>query len=163
MPRTLLILLLAAAPLGALAPVGRWELVHVPDLPSAIERTIAPMNALVRPFARALLARINPVFRQVQVSQTDTEITIQFEDRPALRLPADGTPVAWFRNAGERLMVMARMNGEDLEQTYQTPEGERTTVFHVDPDSRLLRLQVTVRSGRLPAPLTYTVAYRPGS
>jgi hypothetical protein len=162
-PRSLLILLLAAAPLGALQPVGRWELANVPDLPSAIERAVAPMNALVRPFARALLARINPVFRQLQVDRTESEITIQFEDRPALRLPADGTPVEWFHSAREKLRIMARMNGDDLEQTYQTTEGERTTVFHVDPGSRLLRLHVTVRSGRLPSPLTYTVAYRPGS
>lgn len=163
MPRFPTLLLLAAAPLAALPPVGRWELAHGPDLAAAIERTVAPMNAMVRPFARSLLARINPVFRQVEVTHSDSVITIQFEDRPALRLPADGTPVEWFRNARERLRIMARMNGDDLEQTYQTAEGERTTIFHVDPVSRLLRLVVTVRSGRLPAPLTYTVAYRPGT
>ena len=162
MPRFPLLALLVAAPLAAMPPTGHWELACVPDIPAAIERTIAPMNGLVRPFARALLARINPVFREVQVSQTDAEITIQFGDRPALRLPADGTPVEWFRSAQEKLKIMARMNGDDLEQTYQAPDGERTTVFHVDPGSRLLHLRVTVRSGRLPSPLTYTLAYRPG-
>ncbi len=78
-----------------------------------------------------------------------------------MRLPADGTPVDWIRDDGEKMKMTAHMDGENLEQTFQADDGQRTNRFHVDPATHHLVMGVTVTSGRLPGPLTYQVEYQP--
>lgn len=161
MARSMIRSLLVTVPLGALPPVGHWSLCSAPDVQAAIARTIAPMNFLTRPFARSRLTGTNVIYRQLAVSRTAQEITIQYEDRPEMRMPADGTPVAWTRNDGEKMAMRARMDGEDLEQTFKAADGQRTNRFHVDPATGHLVMGVTVSSGRLPGPLTYQAEYQP--
>jgi hypothetical protein len=75
-------------------------------------------------------------------------------------MPADGRAVDWTREDGEKFRISARMDQDDLVQTYQAEDGERTNVFHVDATNRTLTLAVTVASPRLPGPLRYTLTYR---
>ncbi len=157
----MIVSLLVTVPLGALPPVGQWNLCSAPDVQAAIARTIAPMNFLTRPFARSRLTSTNVIYRQLKVACTAQEITIQFEDRPEMRMPADGSPVDWTRDDGEKMTMAARLDGEDLEQTFKAADGQRTNRFHVDPATRHLVMGVTVSSGRLPGPLTYQVEYQP--
>lgn len=160
MTRPLILPFLLAVPLAAELPTGSWSLASAPDVPAAIDRAITPMNFLLRPFARARLKKTNLVYQHLQVNLAPGEAVIQFADRPPLHLPADGSPILLAWDHGETLTITAHLNGDDLEQTFQAKDGERTNVFHVDPDSHLLEFKVTVRSAQLPAPVTYTIDYQ---
>ncbi|MGA2079344.1 MAG: hypothetical protein ABSH53_01830 [Holophaga sp.] len=153
--------ILATLPLAGAAPLGSWSVASAPDLQAVIDQATAPMNFLTRPIARSRLRNTNVVFRRIQVARTGAEVTITFDDRQPMSMPLDGTPVAWTREDGEKMTVAARLDGDDLEQTFTAHDGQRVNHFHVDPDTRTLRFQVTVRSGRLPGPVAYTVDYRP--
>jgi len=161
LPRMLPLLL--AVPLAAQAPgalVGTWKLAAVPDLPRIIEQATAPMNFVTRPIARARLKKTNSAYRQVVINCSPAEVTIQYEDRAAQHMPASGQAVPWTREDGEKFMISARVDGQDLIQTYKAEDGERINVFHVDPATGALSLGVTVKSPRLPAPVTYALPYR---
>jgi hypothetical protein len=75
-------------------------------------------------------------------------------------MPADGSPVPWTREDGEKFLISARLEQGDLIQSYRAEDGERVNVLHVDPATRTLTLAVTVTSPRLPRPVSYTMAYR---
>jgi hypothetical protein len=155
--------ILLAAPLAAQAPgalMGTWRLASAPDLPGIIEQATAPMNFITRPIARARLKKTNAAYRQVVIARTPAEVTIQYDDRAAQHMPANGQPVPWVREDGEKFLISARLDREDLIQTYQAEDGERVNVFHVDPATGALSLGVTVKSPRLPKPVTYTLPYR---
>jgi len=150
-PSFLLALLLAVQPA---APFGSWTLDAAPDLPKVIEAATASMNFITRPIARSRLNKTNEVYQTVRIEREAGTISIQYGQRQPQRMPADGSTVAWTREDGEKA------ERDDLVQTYKAEDGERTNVFHVDPDSRILTLKVTVTSPRLPRPVSYAITYR---
>lgn len=160
--RRLLLPILLATPVlahnGNLS--GTWTLATAPDIAKAIEAAVAPLNFLVRPIARKRLAKTNTAYGTLRITQEGSDIAIQTDQRPPQRMPADGQPVAWTREDGETFMISARMDGEDLVQTFKAHDGERTNVYRLDPATHALTLSVTVASPRLPAPLVYTLVYR---
>ena len=158
----LILPLLLAAPLaaqGAGACLGTWKLASEPDLPGIIEKATASMNFVTRPIARARLKKTNAAYRQVVLSRAGGEYTIQYDDRAAQHMPVSGQAVPWVREDGEKFLISARVDHEDLIQTYTAEDGERVNVFHVD-GAGTLALGVTVKSPRLPNPVTYTMPYR---
>jgi hypothetical protein len=156
-PSFLLALLLAVQPT---APFGSWTLDAAPDLPKVIEAATASMNFITRPIARSRLNKTNEVYQTVRIEREAGTISIQYGQRQPQRMPADGSTVAWTREDGEKFLISARAERDDLVQTYKAEDGERTNVFHVDPDSRILTLKVTVTSPRLPRPVSYAITYR---
>jgi len=153
----LLALPLAAQPPG---PFGSWTLVSAPDLPGIIEAATAQMNFITRPIARSRLNQTNNVYRTLRIERESGGITIQFDQRPPQHTPADGQTVQWTREDGQTFLVSTRVDRDDLVQTYQAEDGQRTNRFHVDPATRILTLKVTVTSPRLPGPLDYELTYR---
>jgi hypothetical protein len=153
----LLALPLAAQPAG---PFGAWTLASAPDLVKVIEVATASMNFIIRPIARSRLNKTNAVYPSLRIEQESDGVSIQYGQRQPQHLPADGRPVAWVREDGEKFLVSTRVDREDLVQTYKADDGERTNVFHVDPATRTLILKVTVTSPRLPGPLCYAITYR---
>ena len=155
----LILALLLSSPLVAQFP-GTWKLAAQPNLPEVIKQATAPMNFLIRPIARARLKKTNAAYAQIQIAISPTEITLQYDAREPQHMPADGKPVPWTREDGERFLISARMEQEKLIQTYQAEDGERSNVFHLDPASGRLSLEVTIRSRKLPSPMTYALTYQ---
>ena len=158
----LLLFLLLTAPLSAplsAQVAGTWKLAAQPDLAALIDRAIAPMNFLKRPIARGRLKKTNPAYTRIQITGNAAEITIQYDARKPQHMPADGHPVPWRREDGERFSISARLDKETLIQTYQAKDGKRINVFHRDPATGGLALEVQVLSERLPGPIAYTLAY----
>jgi hypothetical protein len=154
--------LLLAIPLAAQnpGPFGTWTLASAPDLAKAIADATAPMNFITRPIARSRLAKTNAVYRTLRIERVPAGISIWYDQRQPQVMPADGTAVPWTREDGEKFLISARLDQDDLVQTYQAEDGRRSNVFHLDPAGRTLTLAVTVTSPRLPGPLNYTLAYR---
>jgi hypothetical protein len=154
--------LLIAVPLAAQnpGPFGTWTLASAPDLAKAIAEATAPMNFLTRPIARSRLAKTNSVYQTLRIERVPAGISIGYDQRLPQVMPADGSAVAWTREDGEKFLISAHLDQDDLVQTYQAEDGRRSNVFHLDPGSRTLTMAVTVTSPRLPGPVNYTLAYR---
>jgi len=155
--------LLLTLPLAGQVPAGSWTLAAAPDLTAVIERATASMNFLTRPIARSRLKKTNEVHPRLRIEHPGSEITIQYDDLQPQHMPADGSPVPWKREDGEAFVISARTGPEGLVQTYKAEDGERSNAFRVDPATGLLTVTVTVRSGRLPGPVVYSLSYRPSS
>jgi hypothetical protein len=149
--------------LAAETPLGVWTLASAPDIPAVIEAATASMNFVIRPIARGRLKKTNPVYRRIRIERSGAEYVFQYDERQIQRVPADGRAVDWKREDGEVLRLSVHPDHDDLVQTYQAKDGERTNLFHLDPAAHTLQLRVTVTSPRLPGPVAYTLAYQPAS
>lgn len=160
-------LLLAAFALAAPAQdpaqaptwAGTWTLTAPGDIPAAIDRATASLGFITRPIARSRLKKLNPAYQRVVLQQAGGEVRVQFDQRTPMAMPADGRPVAWTREDDETFQVKAQPSGAELVQHYQGQDGARTNRFRLEA-AGTLTLSVTVTSGKLPQPLTYTLTYR---
>jgi hypothetical protein len=152
--------LLPAALLSAQDPgfTGVWKHASNSGIPAAIEDTVKDMNFIKRPIARKRLTNVNPVYQKVTLTVTAQEITVQFDARNPVKMPADSKAVPWTREDGQKFMVSAKVEGNRLTQHFKNDEGERTNVFTLGGDKKL-GLGVTVKSPSLPKALTYTIQF----
>lgn len=153
-------LLLATALAAQTGPVGSWKLAQAPNLTEVIETATASMNFLTRPIARGRLKKTNSAYQRIRIGRTASEVTIQYDERQPQHMPANGQAVPWKREDGEAFLLSARLDRDDLIQTYKAEDGERSNVFHLDPSTGILTLTVTVKSGKLPKPITYALTYQ---
>lgn len=130
------------------------------DVNRAIESSVARMGFIVRPIARSRLRKTNVPYRRLRISTDDGRISIAPDAAAPVVSPMDGTPIRWRREDGEVLDVVTAWEGGSLSQTFRADDGSRENRYSLSPDGRTLTMQVTVRSPRLPAPLTYVMRYR---
>lgn len=126
---------------------------------AAIEAAVKDMNFVKRPIARGRLKDTNPAYQKVTFAVTAQEISVQYDARNPIKVPADGKAVPWTREDGKTFQVTARIEGGRLTQTFKNDEGERTNVWQLGAD-RKLSLGVTVTSASLPKPLTYSIQFK---
>jgi len=129
----------------------------------AIDEAIARMNFALRPIARGRLRKTNQPYRRVSIDYTAAQVHIGTDGRPAIVTPANGTPVDWTREDGEKLKVSTEWENGKLEQTFQAEDGRRVNTYSIGQDGRTLSMLVTITSPRLSRPLTYTLRYRRAS
>ena len=144
----------AAAP----AFVGSWTYATQPDpIGPAIQRGTAEMNFVTRPIARRRLAATNDAYSTVEIRFAGGNVTTVLAGR-SITSPADGREIEWRREDGELLRVTTSLRDGTLVQTFTAEDGSRENVYSVAADGRLT-LQATIRSPRLPAPITYRMLY----
>ncbi len=127
-----------------------------------IDRAIEAVSK-ARPDARRRLRRTNPTYQRVVINYTQRMVSVTFDQRRAIESPADGTPVKWTREDGEKFDLSTEWEGGRLEQTFKGEGEERTNAFSVSADGRTVTLNVVVRSPRLSRPLTYKLVYNRAS
>jgi hypothetical protein len=137
---------------------GVWKHASDSGIPAAIEAAVKDMNFIKRPIARGRLTDTNPAYQKVTMTTGAQEIAIQYDARNPIKTPANGTAVPWTREDGKTFQVTAKVDGATLLQTFKNDEGERTNIWQVGADGKLT-LSVTVKSGSLPKPLTYTITF----
>jgi hypothetical protein len=137
---------------------GVWKHVSNTGIEAAIEEAVKDMNFIKRPIARGRLKDTNPAYQKVAMTTGAQEISIQYDARNPIKTPANGTAVPWTREDGKTFQVTAKVEGNRLVQTFKNDEGERTNVWQVGADGKLT-LAVTVKSGSLPKPLTYSISF----
>ena len=156
-----LLLATSAAAQDASTPVaGSWRLASQPAdvIERAIERGIDDMSFITKPIARRRLRSTNDAYATVEVRVDPAEVTTVLEGR-AITSPADGRAISWRREDGETMQVSTALRDGALVQTFMAEDGSRENVYSVSPDGGRLTLQVTIRSGRLPAPIVYRLLY----
>ncbi|MFP5503687.1 MAG: hypothetical protein ACLGIN_14445 [Candidatus Sericytochromatia bacterium] len=152
-----------AAPAFA-APKLEGTFVHVSaesdSIDKAIEQAVTKVNFLIRGIAHSRLKATNEPYGRITFDLAPKQITITMDDRKPIVTPASGQAIKWKREDGEVFDVSTRWVGESLEQTFSAEDGKRVNRFSLGPDGQKLTMKVTVSSGKLPQPLTYTLVYR---
>ncbi len=129
------------------------------NLNQAIDAAVRDMNFALRPVARGRLRRTNQPYQRLRISHDAQQVSVVMDGRDAIVTPANGTPVDWTREDGEKLKVSTEWENGTLEQTFRAEDGQRVNTYSVSGDGRTLTLQVTVTSPRLKKPLTYKLVY----
>jgi hypothetical protein len=161
--QTLLLTLIAAiaAPAHADNPALQGTFLNeqqsAKTIETAIEASVARMNFIKRPIARSRLKKTNEAHRRVEID-IGRAISVAFDGRKPVQMPADGSTIRWTREDGERFDVNAAWDGERLVQTFEAEDGTRANAFSVTADGRLT-LQVTLTSPQLDQPLVYTLTF----
>jgi len=151
-----------SAPLVTLGTVV-YELVpgESDDVHAAIERTIAPLNFIIRPIARHRLARTNHTPAHLTLEVRPDIRVITFEGANPIPTPRDGSSLPWISGVSKELYhVHAVAHGDTLVQTILASDGRRVDEFVLTPDGSRVRLRVTLYAERLPVPLSYTLSFR---
>lgn len=161
LPRLFLVPVLACLTLAAQEPTlaGTWNQTKADDIAAAINATVADMNFIKRPIARGRLTKLNPAYKKVTITLTDKDVLVKFDEREPIHMPADGKSAPWTREDGEKFQVAAQVTKGQLVQTFKNEDGERTNIFQLGPDGKSLRLSATVKSPKLPKPLTYSISF----
>jgi len=129
------------------------------QIDEAIESAVSQMNFVTRPIARGRLKKTNPAYQRIRIERAQSEISIQFDERQPVQMPADGHAVKWTREDGEVFDVSATTDSGALLQTFKAEDGQRTNRFSLSADANTLTLEVTITSPRLPAPVKYALTY----
>ncbi|HEX2095069.1 MAG TPA: hypothetical protein VHG28_21900 [Longimicrobiaceae bacterium] len=127
---------------------------------TAINNAVSRMNFALRPIARGRLRKTNQQYQRITISYTTSQVSVAMDGREPIVTPANGTPIDWTREDGEKLKVSTEWDNGTLEQTFKADDGQRVNGYSVSPDGRTLTMQVTVTSPRLPSPLSYKLVYR---
>jgi hypothetical protein len=138
---------------------GTWNQTKADDIAAAINSTVADMNFIKRPIARSRLTKLNPAYKKVVITISDQEVLVKFDEREPIHMPRNGQAAPWTREDGDKFMVAAQVSKDQLIQTFKNDEGERTNVFKLSPDGKVLTLSATVKSPQLPKPLTYAIVF----
>jgi hypothetical protein len=125
---------------------------------TAIETAVAKMNFIKRPIARSRLKKTNEAHRRVEIKVGPGEISVAFDGRKPVQMPADGSTIRWTREDGETFDVNAAWDGDRLVQTFKAEDGTRANAFSIGADGRL-NMVVTLTSPQLDQPLVYTLTF----
>ncbi|HEY3271432.1 MAG TPA: hypothetical protein VGJ89_09495 [Geothrix sp.] len=161
MARLFVVPVLAVLSLAAQEPSlsGTWTQTKADDITAAINNTVAGMNFIKRPIARGRLIKVNPAYKKVMIAVSDKEVVVKFDERAPIHMPPGGKAAPWTREDGDKFMVAAQVGKDQMIQTFKNDEGERTNVFKLSPDGKSLTMTATVKSPKLPKPLTYAITF----
>jgi hypothetical protein len=122
---------------------------------TAIERATQEMSMFTRGVARGRLRERNAPPASIRMSRQGDLFTIRFAGAEPVSLPISGTPV----QVGDRtIRIQPQPDGDGLRHEGKNPDGARENIFRLDSADRMT-MAVTVSSPRLPAPVTYTLAF----
>jgi hypothetical protein len=138
---------------------GNWTQIKADDIAAAINNTVADMSFITRPIARGRLTKVNPAYQKIMIAISDKEVQVKFDDRAPIHMLPGGQASPWTREDGEKFMVAAQVGNGQMIQTFKNEDGERTNVYRMSADGRTLTLNATIKSPKLPKPLTYTITF----
>jgi len=133
------------------------------DVNRAIETAVARMSFVTRPIARGRLRRTNQPYNRAVINFTQAEVSTTYDQRHIITSPANGQPVKWTREDGEKFDLSTEWQNGRLVQTFRAEDGSRTNTFTISPDGRTLTMHVTIRSPRLASPLEYNLVFNRAS
>jgi hypothetical protein len=130
------------------------------NVKAAIDAAVAKMNFVTRPIARGRLTKTNQPYQKLEIAFTPSQVTVITDSRAPIVTPANGSPIKWTREDGEKFDVSTTWSDGKLVETFKAEDGQRVNTFSLSPDGNVLSMHVTVTSPKLSAPLTYTLRYR---
>jgi hypothetical protein len=130
------------------------------DIEAAITRGTADMNFAIRPLARSRTAKTNPCYQRIEIHRNENTVSVRYDARPPIDIPADGRSVPWIREDGATYDVSIEWSAAQAVMHFESDTGNRTNTLMLQPDGATLKFNVKLTSSHLPAPIIYTLTYR---
>lgn len=130
------------------------------NIEAAITRGTADMNFAIRALARSRTAKTNPRYQRVEIRRNDTTVSVKYDARPPIEIPADGRSVAWVREDGATYNVSVEWSAAQLVMHFESDTGNRANTLVLLPDGATLKFNAILTSTYLPTPIVYTLTYR---
>jgi hypothetical protein len=125
---------------------------------AAIEEGTNALGPLKRRIARKRLKAVNQPYKQIRIYQVGDVLVTDFEGR-RYSAPVTGEAAEGVDPEGKKVTVSYRPEGRTLHARFVAEDGEKRIDFELDESGAGLAMHVTVRSGRLPEPIRYTLNY----
>ncbi len=125
----------------------------------AIDISVKPMNALLRPIARMKLTRRNVVISELELRDQNGNMFVRMDKKEAT-MPNNGVQGDYIATDGTPVKLSHRVSQDVWTQVYRGDGGTQTHVFTRQPDG-ILRMEVSVESKRLAIPLRYVLRFVP--
>jgi hypothetical protein len=130
------------------------------NIDDAIEHVVKDMNFVRKPIARKRLKATTQPSDHLQISYTGGDVTIVTDGGSAVRTPADGKPVDWTREDGEKFVVTTTHDARTLTRVFRAEDGQRSNAYALGPDRSTLTMSIVLSSPQLPEPLVYKLVYK---
>ena len=148
-------------------PFGRFAGVYVADsveghaetIHAAIQSGTEEMPGLRRNVARRRLSAVNRAVRTIELRADETS-WLSVWDGHAYPAPRNGGWREQTDPEGKDVRVSYAIRGTCLVGRFVGGDGEKRVTFTPSEDGRRLRLTIVLSSDRLPADITYRLAYR---
>jgi hypothetical protein len=124
-----------------------------------INELVAKMFFVKRPFARSQLKGATDPCAELTVAADDENVSIICNGKKPTITEGKGEPKKWVSREGEEYTITQKLEDDRIVQTFDSGGGVRTNVYRLKDDETMV-LDVTVESGKLPEPLTYTRTFR---
>ena len=95
----------------------------------------------------------------VSIAHTGDGICIRIDDNVLPVIPTDGSTLVYRSREGDVLGLRMRMQGNKLEQTFETDQGSRTNVCELSQDGSVLEIHVIIKSDYFDQPMRYKLVY----
>ncbi len=147
------------------APItGSYELEGDPAasqriIDTAINSATERMGFPTKGVARRRLTKKNELAQHIDIEERPNgRVRVTFDRKRIYTTRADGSEVNVELPDGERVYLSHRLDGNRLEQRFESEDGVRINVFERAGDGLVMR--VTVESGKLSHPMEYELRYR---
>jgi hypothetical protein len=130
------------------------------NVDDVIEHVVKDMNFVRKPLARKRLKVTTKPSEHLHITYSGGDVTITTDGNSFVRTPADGKPVAWTREDGEKFVVTTTHDARTMTRVFRADDGERSNVYSIGPDRSTLTMSIVLSSPQLPEPLTYKLVYK---
>jgi hypothetical protein len=130
------------------------------NIDEVIEHVVKDMNFVRKPLARKRLKATTLPSEHLQISYAGADVTIVTDGGSSVRTPADGKPVEWTRDDGEKVLVTTTHEARTLTRVFRAEDGQRSNAYTVSPDRSTLTMSIVLTSPQLPEPVAYKLVYK---
>jgi hypothetical protein len=130
------------------------------NIDEVIEQVVKDMNFVRKPLARKRLKATTQPSEHLQITYAGTDVTIVTDGGSSVRTPADGKPVDWTRDDGEKVVVTTTHEARTLTRVFRAEDGQRSNAYTISPDRSTLTMSIVLTSPQLPEPVAYKLVYK---
>jgi hypothetical protein len=130
------------------------------NIDEVIEHVVKDMNFVRKPLARKRLKTTTQPSEHLQITYAGADVTIVTDRGSTVRTPADGKPVEWTREDGERFVVTTTHEARTLTRVFRAEDGQRSNAYTISHDRSTLTMSIVLTSPQLPEPVAYKLVYK---
>ena len=125
----------------------------------AIDSVVGELFFLARPFARSKLKAATDPCPKLEIDLEPETVSIGCpRDEDRFVSPADGARVE-MTFEGETLTLAQEVQGDVIRQRMDGEDGVRINRYRLEGDRETLRMEIELKSPRLPRPVRYAIRY----
>lgn len=124
-----------------------------------VEELVEEVNFVIRSFARDALQKVSAPYKKLEIKVDGDNVTIK-SDRHGPWSGKLGQTFSAKNSKGDPVKVTWKQKGDALVENIKGENGTVRRVYKLGKNGKSMRMNVTLKSSRLPKPLKYGHGYR---